>query len=75
MLRAAVIGLIRLYRLTLSPLFHLVGGRCRFEPSCSAYGLEAFRRLPLTRAARLTARRIARCRPGGGFGLDPVPER
>lgn len=74
MLRRLAIGLILTYRVTLSPLFHLAGGRCRFSPSCSAYALEAFRRLPVGRAAGLTLRRLSRCRPGGGHGHDPVPE-
>lgn len=50
-----------------------LGGSCRFEPSCSEYALEAAKLHPPHRAARLIASRIARCRPGGGFGYDPVP--
>lgn len=51
----------------------VMGGRCRFTPSCSFYGLEAFRTLAPWTAFRLTAWRILRCHPWGGSGVDPVP--
>ncbi|HET9443440.1 MAG TPA: membrane protein insertion efficiency factor YidD [Acidimicrobiales bacterium] len=47
---------------------------CRFVPSCSAYGLEAVSRHGATRGTWLTLRRLARCRPFGASGLDPVPD-
>jgi putative membrane protein insertion efficiency factor len=46
---------------------------CRFVPSCSDYALEALESFGARRGLGLTARRLARCRPGGPFGLDPVP--
>lgn len=49
--------------------------RCRFIPSCSEYAVEAVSGLGPTRALPLIARRLSRCRPGGGFGYDPVPGR
>ncbi len=58
------------YRLLLSPW---VGHGCRFEPTCSAYALEALRRHGALRGGWLTLRRLARCRPGGGRGIDDVP--
>ena len=61
---------IRAYRLLLSPW---LGRSCRFEPTCSAYALEALARHGGLRGGWLTLRRIARCRPGGGFGIDDVP--
>jgi len=61
---------IRAYRLVLSPW---VGMHCRFQPTCSAYALEALKAHGALRGASLTARRIARCRPGGPSGYDPVP--
>jgi hypothetical protein len=48
-------------------------GACRFEPNCSAYGLEAVRVHGALAGGWLTLKRILRCRPGGGFGVDPVP--
>jgi putative membrane protein insertion efficiency factor len=47
---------------------------CRFTPSCSAYGVEAIERHGAMRGSWLTLRRLARCHPWGGFGLDPVPD-
>lgn len=64
------IAMVRLYQLTLG---QLIGGRCRFYPSCSHYCIEAFQtRNPLV-AAWLSLRRLARCHPFGGHGYDPVP--
>jgi hypothetical protein len=61
---------IRGYRLILSPL---VGGACRFEPSCSRYAEEALLRHGPWRGGLLGLRRILRCQPLGGAGIDPVP--
>ena len=48
--------------------------RCRYQPTCSAYGLEAVRRYGSRKGLRLTAARLARCRPGVRYGTpDPVP--
>jgi len=69
---APFILMIRAYQATLSPL---MGGRCRFLPSCSEYALEAYRTLNPLRASWLTLRRILRCHPFGGSGYDPVPPR
>lgn len=66
----AVIGLIRGYQLLLSPMY---AGSCRFVPSCSHYAAEAVGIHGVLRGAALAARRIARCHPLGGRGLDPVP--
>ena len=63
------IGAIKAYRLVRT-------GRptpCRFDPTCSSYGLDAVLNHGALRGAWLTLRRIGRCRPGGGMGYDPVP--
>lgn len=62
--------LIEAYRVTLSPL---LGGFCRFVPSCSAYGGEAIRRYGAARGCWLALRRIGRCQPFCRGGHDPVP--
>lgn len=64
------IALIWVYRCTLSPL---IGGHCRFEPTCSRYGLDAYRRYGACRGTLLTVRRILRCHPFSAGGYDPVP--
>lgn len=62
--------LIRAYQVTLGPL---MGGHCRFTPTCSHYGIEAYRTHGVVRGTWLTARRLLRCHPFGGSGYDPVP--
>jgi uncharacterized protein len=62
---------VRGYRLIFSPW---VGYHCRFDPTCSAYALEALRRHGGLRGGWLTLRRIGRCHPWGGMGVDDVPE-
>ncbi|MEO7960021.1 MAG: membrane protein insertion efficiency factor YidD [Ginsengibacter sp.] len=64
------IGIIRLYQLVLSPI---LGPSCRFTPTCSQYGIEAFKKYGLLKGFWLTAKRIARCNPWGSHGHDPVP--
>lgn len=64
------IALIKLYQITLSPL---VGRGCRFHPTCSNYGLDAYRAYGPLKATWLTAWRILRCHPFSKGGYDPVP--
>ena len=68
----AAIGVITLYRGVISPL---TPSSCRFHPTCSEYGLEAFRRFGFFKGLLLTTKRILKCRPGGPYGYDPVPEK
>lgn len=67
---APMIGLIRLYRATLSPL---VGQQCRFDPTCSRYTEDAILRHGPFWGVWLGGCRILRCHPWGGMGYDPVP--
>lgn len=71
MTRAVLLALIRGYRLFISPL---LGPACRFEPSCSAYGLACVERFGAARGVWLAARRISRCHPFHPGGLDLPPE-
>jgi len=65
---------IHVYRRFISPL---TPSSCRFEPSCSAYALEAIKTHGPACGLFLAARRLARCHPiswlGGSSGFDPVP--
>ena len=63
---------IKIYQRTLA---HFIGGACRFNPSCSNYGLEAVTKHGAFRGGWLTLRRISRCHPWGATGDDPVPEK
>ncbi len=67
-----LVGLIDAYQKLVSPL---LPRSCRFEPTCSAYAKRALVEHGVLRGSLLTVRRIARCHPWGGGGLDPVPER
>lgn len=64
------VGAIRTYQWTIRPL---IGANCRFWPSCSDYGIEAFRTHGALRGGALTATRILRCNPWHEGGVDPVP--
>ncbi len=63
---------VRLYQVLLSPF---TGGACRFLPSCSVYAAEAIERHGAVKGGIMAMRRLARCHPFGGSGLDPVPQR
>lgn len=63
--------LIKFYQLCISPF---TPPSCRFTPTCSQYGLEAFKKHGPIKGFYLTARRLLRCHPWGGSGYDPVPE-
>ena len=62
---------VRAYRLLWSPW---VGRNCRYQPTCSAYALEALKKHGGIKGSWLAARRIGRCHPWGESGVDNVPD-
>lgn len=69
--RQCLVGLVKAYRLLLSPA---LGSACRFEPTCSAYALEALERHGALAGSYLTIRRLGRCHPWCSGGVDEVPQ-
>ena len=69
-MKRLLIGLIRVYRYFLSPLF---GPSCRFYPTCSAYAAEAIDTHGAIKGSWLALRRILKCHPWHAGGIDPVP--
>jgi len=72
MMARLLIGLVKAYRLFLSPS---LGSSCRFEPTCSVYALQALQAHGAGVGSYLTLKRLGRCHPWCEGGLDPVPER
>jgi hypothetical protein len=71
--RAAAEGLVLGVRAYQVSLGQLLGGHCRYLPSCSQYAIEALRLHGPVRGAALATWRILRCHPWAGSGYDPVP--
>jgi len=67
-MRWLLIQLVCLYRASVG---RVMGGHCRFEPSCSQYAIEAINKYGALRGSLRAARRVARCHPWGGSGYDP----
>jgi putative membrane protein insertion efficiency factor len=65
-------GAIKLYRRYISPF---TAQRCRFEPTCSAYALEAISERGAVVGTALALRRVARCHPWSPGGFDRVPAK
>ena len=63
---------IRAYRVIFSPW---VGHNCRYQPTCSAYALEALEEHGALVGLYLIVRRLLKCHPWGGQGYDPVPKK
>ena len=70
--RRLLVGGVLFYRLLLKPW---IGNSCRFEPSCSAYALDALKRHGAAQGSLLTGARLLRCHPWCDGGIDPVPDR
>lgn len=68
--RAGLVLLVRIYQVTLGPV---LGGRCRFLPTCSEYAVEALRKHGAVRGSLMAAWRLLRCHPFSKGGYDPVP--
>ena len=64
-----LVWLVLLYRATLG---RLLGGHCRYHPSCSQYAIDAVGKYGATRGGWRAVKRICRCRPWGGQGYDPA---
>jgi len=69
-MQRALMGLVKGYRLLLSPW---LGSACRFSPTCSAYSLQALERHGAAAGSYLTLARLARCHPWCQGGIDEVP--
>ena len=71
MMQAVALGAIRFYQNALSPYISI--GLCRHEPTCSRYTYEAIVKYGVFKGVWIGIKRLARCRPGGTSGYDPVP--
>ena len=68
-MRWLLIQLVLLYRVTLG---RVMGGHCRYTPSCSQYAIDAVNKYGAFRGGWRAVKRIARCHPWGGRGYDPA---
>jgi uncharacterized protein len=64
---------IRLYQVAVSPI--LGKNKCRYQPTCSYYTVEAIREWGIFKGTWMGIKRISRCHPWGGWGYDPVPKK
>jgi hypothetical protein len=65
-----VILIFTFYQRIISPI---LPNACRYHPTCSAYGIEAVKKYGAIKGSWLSLKRIGRCSPWGGHGIDPVP--
>ncbi len=68
---AALIFLVRAYQIVFGPV---MGGHCRFQPTCSVYAIDAIRNCGPIKGFRLSVWRVLRCHPFSNGGYDPAPE-
>ena len=66
----AAVALVRAYQVIIRPL---LTGSCRFLPTCSEYAIQSLHAHGVIRGGWMSLRRVMRCHPFGGSGLDPVP--
>jgi putative membrane protein insertion efficiency factor len=64
-----LIAFVLLYRATLA---RVMGGHCRYHPTCSQYAIDAIEKYGAIKGGWKAVRRIARCHPWGGSGYDPA---
>jgi len=69
-MKTIAVGLIKLYQNTLS---RVLPPSCRFQPTCSHYGVEAIEKYGFIKGGWLTTKRVCRCHPFTPGGYDPVP--
>ena len=69
-MKKVFIFLISTYQKFISPL---MGPSCRFHPTCSEYSLQAINKFGAYKGGLLSAKRILKCNPWGGSGIDPIP--
>ena len=63
--------IVKAYQVVVSPF---LGANCRYNPTCSAYALEALKKFGILKGGLLSIKRVAKCHPWGGSGDDPVPK-
>ncbi len=66
-----LIGIVRFYQYLISPI---IGSHCRYDPSCSAYMIDALKKKGFWHGGILGVKRLLRCHPWGGHGYDPVSD-
>ena len=69
-MKICTLKIIKLYQKYLSPL---LGPTCRYHPTCSEYAFQAINRFGVFRGSYLALKRILKCNPWGGSGIDEVP--
>lgn len=72
-MKKTAILFIKAYKKAVSPIItQIFGNACRFTPTCSEYTIEALEKHGFVKGALLGLKRLGRCHPLGGYGLDPV---
>ena len=72
LINKSLIKVIKIYKYFISPFFP---SNCRYLPTCSEYAIESLKFHGLLRGLFFTIKRISKCHPFGGHGLDPIPKR